>query len=82
MVKIAQNRHPLTQLRKTRFASKRLDPIGVELMTLSELHARVSARLLYETERVEFFMMLVATGGRGEHLEAFRQTRRLPPASR
>lgn len=73
MVKIAQNRQPLTELRKTRFANKRLDPIGVELLTLSELRARVSAELLFKMERVEFFMVLVATGGQGEHLVDFER---------
>ena len=73
MVKIAQNHQALTELRKTRFANKRLDPIGVELLTLSELHARVPARLLFKMERVEFFMVLVATGGRGEHLVDFER---------
>lgn len=62
---------PRKVLRKTRFANERLNPIGVELMTLSELRARVSAKLLFETERVEFFMVLVVTGGRGEHLVDF-----------
>lgn len=60
-------------LRETRFANSRLAPIGVELMTLSELHARVSARLLFETERVDFFMVLVALRGRGEHLVDFQR---------
>jgi AraC-like DNA-binding protein len=60
-------------LRETRFANARLDPIGVELMTLSELRARVSGRLLFETERVAFFMVLLATGGRGEHLVDFER---------
>jgi AraC-like DNA-binding protein len=60
-------------LRETRFANARLDSIGVELMTLSELRARVSARLLFETERVAFFMVLLATGGRGEHLVDFER---------
>lgn len=55
-------------LRETRFENERLNPIGVELMTLSELRARVSARMLSEMERVEFFLALVATEGRGEHL--------------
>ena len=59
--------------RETRFANTRLDPIGVELMTLSELRARVSARLLFETERVAFFMVLLATGGSGEHLVDFER---------
>lgn len=60
-------------LRETRFANARLDPIGVELMTLTELRERVSARLLFETERVAFFMVLLVTGGRGEHLVDFER---------
>ncbi|WP_428312915.1 AraC family transcriptional regulator [Hydrocarboniphaga sp.] len=64
---------PPKVLRETRFANARLDPIGVELMSLSELRARVSARLLFETERVAFFMVLVVTGGHGEHLVDFQR---------
>ncbi|MES1163479.1 MAG: AraC family ligand binding domain-containing protein, partial [Rhizobacter sp.] len=64
---------PRKVLRQTRFANERLDAIGVELMTLTELRARVAARHLFETERVEFFMLLVATGGRGEHLVDFER---------
>lgn len=60
-------------LRETRFANDRLNPIGVELMTLSELRARVSARQLYQPERVAFFMVLVATVGQGEHLVDFER---------
>jgi AraC-like DNA-binding protein len=64
---------PRKVLRERRFANARLNPIGVELMTLSELLARVSARHLVETERVDFFMVLVATTGRGEHLVDFER---------
>jgi AraC-like DNA-binding protein len=66
---------PRKVLRETRFANQRLDPVGVELMTLSELRARVSAQQFFETERVEFFMVLVATAGRGEHLLDFERCR-------
>lgn len=62
-------------LRETRFANERLGPIGVELMTLAELRSRVSARQLGETERVAFFMVLVATAGHGEHLVDFERFR-------
>jgi len=62
-------------LRETRFANERLDPIGVELMTLSDLRARVSVKQLFETERVAFFMVLVATAGHGEHLVDFERFR-------
>lgn len=60
-------------LRKTHFSNTRLDAVGVELMTLSELRARVSASLLFETERVEFFMVLVAIRGRGPHQVDFER---------
>lgn len=64
---------PHKTLRETHFANERLDAVGVELMTLSELLARVSAKRLSETERVEFFMALVVTRGRGEHLVDFER---------
>lgn len=64
---------PRTVLRETRFANERLDPIGVEMLTLSELRARVPTKALLEAERVEFFMVLVATRGRGEHLVDFER---------
>jgi AraC-like DNA-binding protein len=67
--------HPRKALRETRFANERLDPIGIELMTLAELRARVSTRQLFETERVAFFMVLVATAGHGEHLVDFERFR-------
>jgi AraC-like DNA-binding protein len=62
-----------TVLRETRFANPRLDAVGVELMTLSELCARVPASTLNETERVDFFMVLVVTEGCGEHLVDFER---------
>lgn len=83
MVEIGQQRlrrakggfvpQPRMVLRQTRFANKRLDPIGVELMTLAELRSRVAARQLFETERVEFFMVLVPTRGRSAHLVDFER---------
>lgn len=66
---------PRKVLRETRFTNARLAPIGVELMTLSELRARVPATKLLETERVEFFMILVAGKGRAEHLVDFERLR-------
>ncbi len=64
---------PRKVLRQTRFANERLNPIGLELMTLTELRARVSALQLVQTERVEFFMVLVATAGHGTHLVDFER---------
>jgi AraC-like DNA-binding protein len=64
---------PHKRLRETRFANERLDSVGVELLTISELRARASAQVLSETERVAFFLVLVATAGRGEHLVDFER---------
>jgi len=64
---------PAKTLRETRFASSRFDPIGVELLTLAELRARVPARKLLEAERVEFYMILVATAGQGAHHVDFQR---------
>jgi AraC-like DNA-binding protein len=64
---------PRKVLRETRFANARLNPVGVELMTVSQLRSRVPANLLSETERVEFFMLLLATEGRGTHVVDFKR---------
>ena len=63
---------PRPLLRETHFGNARLSHVGLELLTLSELRARVSARRLAEVERVEFYMILVVTSGRGEHVVDFR----------
>ena len=62
---------PARALRDTRFANARLAPVGVEVLTLAELHARVQARRLLGPERLEFFLVLVVHQGRGEHLVDF-----------
>lgn len=56
---------PAKVLRDTRFSNKRLDSVGVEALAVSELYRRVSARRLAGPERVEFFMVLVVTQGKG-----------------
>jgi len=66
---------PPEVLHETHFSNARLNPIGVELMTLSELRARVAARLFLEPERIDFFLVLVATEGCGEHLVDFERLR-------
>lgn len=64
----AQNR-----FRETRFASERLNPIGVEILTVSELWSRVSDARLRETERVGFYLLLVGlSGDDGSHLVDFQ----------
>jgi len=64
---------PHKVLRETRFANERLAPIGVELLTLRQLRRRVPAQRLAEPERVEFYLILVTTGGQGKHQVDFEQ---------
>jgi AraC-like DNA-binding protein len=64
---------PHKRLRDVRFANERLDAVGVEVLTLSQLRGRVSARWLADPERVEFFMVLIVNGGRGEHVVDFER---------
>lgn len=65
---------PAKALRQTRFANARLDPIGVEVLTLSELRKKVSPQVLAQAERVEFFLLLVVHRGRGQHRVDLQRT--------
>ncbi|EWS54137.1 MULTISPECIES: AraC family transcriptional regulator [unclassified Methylibium] len=73
MVKINQTSHERQNpagtpaLQNIRFSNKRLDPVGVEVLTLSELRGRVPASVLQGPQRVEFFMLMVVTRGHGAH---------------
>jgi AraC-like DNA-binding protein len=59
------------ELRDTRFANERLDAVGLELLTVSQLRQRVPLPLLCEAERVEFCMLMVVSRGSGEHMLDF-----------
>ena len=72
MVKIDQTAQVHTPagapaLRNIRFSNKRLDPVGIEVLTLSELCRRVPSPMLQGPQRVEFFMLMVVTRGLGAH---------------
>lgn len=54
-------------LRDIRFSNSRLDPVGVEVLRLSELRRSVHDRKMLGPERVQFFMLMVISDGRGEH---------------
>lgn len=60
-----------TALPELRFANARLDPLGIEPMTLAELRAKASARHLEKPTRVDFFMLMLVTGGSGTHVVDF-----------
>lgn len=53
--------------KEVRFASTRLKPVGIELLTLAELEQRASAAHLATPERAEFFMLLLVTAGTLRH---------------
>ena len=58
-------------LPKTPFYNPRLSRVGLEVMSLAELRAKGSGRGLEDAHRVEFFMVLIVTGGSGEHVLDF-----------
>jgi AraC-like DNA-binding protein len=60
-------------LRETRFSNKRLASVGIELLRLEELFARVPYQRLAVPERVEFCLVMVISGGRGEHVVDFQR---------
>lgn len=77
MVKIAQTGKTKPRpaaaplLPEVRFENARLTALGIEPMTLAQLKRRVPAQRLGEAQRVDFFMLMLVTGGRGRHTVDF-----------
>lgn len=68
----------IAELRETRFNNQRLASIGVELLQLSELFARVPLAQLQVPERVSFCLVIVISAGSGEHLVDFNRIQLVP----
>lgn len=60
-------------LRSTRFANARLDPVGLEVLSLKSLRERAEALRLSEAERVDFFVLILPWKGHGEHIVDFER---------
>jgi AraC-like DNA-binding protein/RimJ/RimL family protein N-acetyltransferase len=58
-------------LPQTPFYNPRLSRVGLEVMNLAELRTRGSGRGIEDAHRVEFLMVLLVTGGSGEHVVDF-----------
>lgn len=58
-------------LPEVRFENARLSALGIEPMTLAALKRKVSARRLAAAQRVDFFMLMLVTGGAGRHTVDF-----------
>ena len=67
-------------LRETHFDNQRLARLGVEVMTLDTLRARVAPARLAAPERVDFWVLLWLTRGLGAHTVDF-QTHRVQAGS-
>jgi AraC-like DNA-binding protein len=65
---------PTLLLPETPFYNPRLSRVGLEVMSLAELRAKVSGRGI-EAHRVEFLMVLLITEGTGEHVVDFETIR-------
>lgn len=59
------------KLPEVRFENPRLAALGIEPMTLAELKSKVPGRRLGEAQRVDFFHLMLVTGGRGRHTVDF-----------
>lgn len=55
------------RIRDVRFDNPRIAPLGVESMTLDELQTKVAPEQLARPERVEFYLLILFTSGRGHH---------------
>ena len=64
-------------LTRTRFDNPRLSRLGVELITLEQLHRKAGERLA-RPERVEFLMLMLPSAGWGRHTVDFEQLRLEP----
>ncbi|MCW5623379.1 MAG: helix-turn-helix domain-containing protein [Burkholderiales bacterium] len=79
MVKIKQTprQHPSDEaddpqsVRETRFENRRLAALGIEPMTLAELRGRVPLAQLARPERVDFYLLMLVTAGKGRHTVDF-----------
>lgn len=58
-------------MRDTHFDNQSLDALGIEWMTVSELRRRVPLAELLAPERLDFYMLLLVTGGAGTHMVDF-----------
>ena len=62
-------------LRHTAFDSRRFARLGIEVMSLESLWARMQRGTMLRPERVDFFMLLLIERGRGQHMVDFLQFR-------
>lgn len=60
-------------LRSTPFVNPRLATLGIEVMTLEELRARVSPDYFLVPERVSFFLIMLNNAGKGSHVVDFHE---------
>lgn len=63
------------QLPEIRFDNPRLSKVGVELITLQEIRAKVSVAELVSPQRVDFFLLLLVEKGDGIHVVDFVEHR-------
>jgi AraC-like DNA-binding protein len=53
------------QVRDTHFQNKRLGTLGVEIISLDNLRKKMPEKLLAQPERIDFFMLMYVTSGKG-----------------
>lgn len=58
-------------IRNTDFNNKRLDTLGIELLTLRDIRAKLSHATHAQPERINFYLLMLVTSGEGTHTVDF-----------
>ncbi|MDA1237304.1 MAG: helix-turn-helix transcriptional regulator [Acidobacteria bacterium] len=61
----------MDKIRDVRFDNRKLEPLGVETLTLAELQTRATPQQLARPERIDFYLLILFTSGKGVHLLDF-----------
>ena len=58
-------------LRKVRFQNQRLATLGIEVLAVQSIRQRLSIDVLQRAERIEFYLLMLVSSGRGQHMVDF-----------
>ncbi|MEM7259693.1 MAG: helix-turn-helix transcriptional regulator [Pseudomonadota bacterium] len=60
-------------LRQVRFQNDRLSSLGIEPLKLSRIRAKMPSQQMHKAERVELYVLIFVTAGRGSHMVDFQR---------
>ncbi|WP_428036164.1 AraC family transcriptional regulator [Amphritea sp.] len=65
------NQRPADKIRKIYFNNRRLNALGIELLSLDDIRGKLSAEDYARPERVDFELLMLVTSGQGIHTVDF-----------